>query len=157
MTFLKFLGLMAAGLLSGAFIYTVLNVIPAFYEVPPAVHLAYRVQLMGHNGITMQTLMSLCFITPVWYAALCRKNTMPRNLALLSAGLALATFLVTRFGNVPINQVIRTWPPAAPPADWLQWLRQWDIYHLLRTGTALGCFIAFMGAVHLAGRRAVHP
>ncbi|MGF6929763.1 putative membrane protein [Chitinophaga sp. W2I13] len=145
----KVIALLATGLLSGAFMYGFLNVVPAFYEVPVNVHLVYRTQLMTHNGITMQSLMALSIITPLWYAGLCRRLTPVRNLAILSAALALTTLLITRFGNVPINGIIKLWPPQHPPVGWKALLHTWDIYNAWRTFTALGCFIAFIAASHL--------
>ncbi|MEI3800877.1 MULTISPECIES: DUF1772 domain-containing protein [unclassified Chitinophaga] len=101
---------------------------------------------MTHNGITMQLLMALSIITPLWYAGLCRRLIPVRNLAILSAGLAFATLLITRFGNVPINGIIKLWPPLHPPVDWRAILHTWDIYNAIRTITALGCFISFIAA-----------
>lgn len=146
----RFIGLLATGLLAGAFFYALLNVIPTFYEVPVNVHLIFRTQLMTHNGITMQALMAFSIIIPFWYARLCRHSKTIRNFAYLSAGLALSTLLVTRLGNVPINQVIKTWVNMpAPPEDWKAVLHQWDIYHAIRTACALLCFILFITATKL--------
>lgn len=150
-TVCKFVALFATGLLSGAFMYGFLNLVPTFYEVPINVHLVYRVQLMRHNGITMQTLMALSFLIPIWYAILYRDYLGPRNFAILSSSLALATFLITRFGNVPINQVMKTWSPSNPPADWQAILHRWDTFNLIRTLTAIACFISFIISTHLAG------
>jgi uncharacterized membrane protein len=143
----RFTGLLATGLLAGAFFYTFLNVIPTFYEVPVNVHLVFRVQLMTHNGITMQALMALAIITPFWYARLCKHIKKVRNLAYLSSCFALGALLVTRFGNVPINQVIKTWVTMpAPPQHWESILHQWDIYHVIRTISAILCFVLFIAA-----------
>ena len=148
-TIAQFSALISTGLLAGAFVFTLLNLVPTFYEVPVNVHLIFRTQLMNHNGITMQILMGLAIITPLWYALLCRRVIIVRNFAILSAGLALASLLVTRFGNVPINQLIRTWVPADPPGNWQLVLSNWDIYHGIRTATAFGCFLFFILATHL--------
>lgn len=145
----KLLGLTASGLLAGAFFYTNLSVVPTFYEVPEPVHFTFRIQLMTHNGILMPALMALAILTALWYAILTRSQGRVRNLALLSAGLALTALLVTRFGNVPINQLMRTWPPANLPANWKEILHTWDVYHLLRTAAGLGSFVAFLIAAHL--------
>jgi len=37
----------------------------------------------------------------------------------------LAVGLITRFGNIPINNQIRTWDVGSPPADWLTVANQW--------------------------------
>ena len=143
----RFIGLLATGLLAGAFFYALLNVVPTFYEVPVNVHIVFRTQLMTHNGVTMQGLMALAIITPFWYARLHKHFKTSRNLAYLSAGFALSALLVTRLGNVPINQVIKTWVNMpAPPHNWQAVLHKWDVYHAIRTVCALLCFISFITA-----------
>ncbi len=123
-----FAALAAIGLLAGAFVYTCLNVVPAFYEVPVNVHLIYRVQLMGHNGITMLGLMALGIVLPLYDAYTHRDTARVRNPAVIASCLVLAALLVTRFGNVPINQMIRSWKPDEPPVGWKDLLHRWDIF-----------------------------
>lgn len=148
-----FIALTATGLLAGAFVFTCLSIVPAFYEVPVNVHLIYRVQLMNHNGLVMQSLMGIAIITCLYYAYVNRRITQVRNPALLAFCFVLTSLLVTRFGNVPINQVIRTWPPAAPPANWQALLHRWDIFHGIRTGASYLGFMLFMTAVHYSYKR----
>jgi uncharacterized membrane protein len=125
-------------------------VVPTFYEVPVHVHLIFRTQLMAHNGITMQTLMAFSIIIPFLYARLHKHFKASRNLAYLSAVLALTSLLITRFGNVPINQVIKTWVNMpSPPLHWQSVLHQWDVYHIIRTLCALLCFVLFIAATRM--------
>jgi uncharacterized membrane protein len=150
-TFLpQFIAMTATGLLAGAFMYGFLNVVPTFSEVPVKVHLIYRVQLMNHNSMTMQFLMGVSIIASLWYAVVYRHSLPVMSLAILAAALALTSLLVTRFGNVPINQIIKTWPPDQPPANWTALLHTWDRYNLIRTLTSIGCFISFIMAAHWA-------
>ena len=48
---------------------------------------------------------------------------------LCSLALALSSLLV----NVPINQEVLTWSPAALPADWMQLRDRWWVWHNVRT------------------------
>ncbi|XZF15465.1 anthrone oxygenase family protein [Chitinophagaceae bacterium MMS25-I14] len=146
----QFIAVAATGLLAGAFMYGLLNVVPTFYEVPLNVHLTYRTHLMSHNGATMQLLMAASIIAPLWYAAVVRYSPLVTGMAVLSALLALTSLLVTRFGNVPINQLIKTWAPDHPPANWMMKLHTWDRYNRIRSFAALGCFISFIITVHLS-------
>lgn len=143
-TFVLFLALLCTGLLGGAFYYGALNMVPAFYDVPPAVHLAYRVQLMKYNSASMQAIMALGFAMPVWFAWLARRERAARDLAIAAGLLAITALLVTRFGNVPINGLIRSWPPEAPPDGWLEHLRRWNWFNLARTLAAAGSFVAMI-------------
>ena len=147
-TIFKFIALTSAGLLSGAFMYGFLNVVPTFHEVPVTVHLVYRTQLMKHNSITMQLLMALSIITPLFYSALCWNIKLTRNFSMLSASFAIVTLLVTRLGNVPVNQLIKTWQADNLPGNWQQLLHRWDIFNAVRTATSLACFVSLIFATH---------
>jgi len=138
----QFIALAATGLLAGAFVYGLLNVVPTFYEVPLSVHLSYRTQLMNHNSITMQSLMVASIVTPLWYAYVGRSSPLVSVFAVVSGLLALTCLLVTRFGNVPINQQIKTWSPDALPGNWMTLLHTWDHFNLVRSLAALGCFLS---------------
>jgi len=53
-------------------------------------------------------------------------------LLLFAAGLFVAAGLITRLVNLPINAVVMTWSPQAPPADWLHVRDVWWRWHLMR-------------------------
>jgi uncharacterized membrane protein len=130
------LALLSTGLLAGAFAYGFFTVVPAFYEVPLAVHLTYRDALMRHNGIYMQILMAASIPTPLWWSFKMDGPKFPRLLAIAASSLAVTAFLVTRFGNVPINQMIKTWSSAMPPANYEVLLRRWLVFNNIRTAAA---------------------
>jgi uncharacterized membrane protein len=133
--------MISTGLLAGAFAYTFFAVLPTFYEVPLAVHLAYRAALMRHNGIYVQGLMALSIITPLWWSFTIRGSGSLRVLAVLASLCSLTSFLVTRFGNVPINQLIRNWPPSSPPPGYQDLLQRWTTFHNIRCTTAAAAFV----------------
>jgi len=145
----EFIAMLVTGLLAGAFMYGLLNVVPTFYEVPVDVHIIYRTRLMTHNSVTMQFLMGASIVAPLVYAGMNRHAQGGMLTALLSSIFALCCLLVTRFGNVPINQVIKTWPPDYPPLNWRALLHTWDRYNLIRTLAALGSFVSFIIATRL--------
>ncbi|HTF28685.1 MAG TPA: DUF1772 domain-containing protein [Flavitalea sp.] len=133
--------LMANGLLAGAFFYAKFNVLTTFREVPVDVHLSFRVALMKHNSLTMQLLMASAIISGFLLSWTNWQKRSRRNLALLALILSLATFGITRFGNVPINQEIRSWQANGLSSDWMTRLQVWDNYHTLRTITAISSFL----------------
>ncbi len=143
-TLALFFALLCTGLLAGAFYYGALNMVPAFYDVPPAVHLVYRVQLMKYNSASMQAIMALGFAMPLWFAWMARSNRVVRNLAVAAGLFAIASLLVTRFGNVPVNVMIRSWNPEAPPQDWLEHLRRWNMFNVVRTLAGAASFVAMI-------------
>jgi len=135
------LALLATGLLAGVFYYGTFTIIPAFYEVPIEVHLKYRVALMNHNAVYVQLLTVIAILTPVWLAFVYKKSLMIRNYAILAAIAALISILTTRFGNVPINRMMRVWEAGKAPANWHEILDKWNMFNDIRTVFALASFL----------------
>jgi uncharacterized membrane protein len=135
------LSLMFTGLLAGAFFYGTGNVIPAMYNVPINVHLMYRVQLMDHNAIYIQSLTAVAIITPIWLAVISKQHRTMRIFALLGSLAALTSILITRIGTVPINHMMRVWNSTGAPANWPEILHHWDVLNYVRTGFAILSFV----------------
>jgi uncharacterized membrane protein len=133
--------LLTTGLLAGVYYYGYFTVIPAFYEVPVKVHLEYRVALMNHNAFYVQALTAAAILTPIWLAIVARQTHRVRNWAIFASIAALLSILTTRFGNVPINRMIRVWQASQPPANWHDILDQWIMFNNIRTVFALASFI----------------
>lgn len=146
---------MSSGLLSGAFFYGWANVTPTFAAVPLDVHLTFRTQLMTLNGIVMQALMGATVTTAVLLAIVSRARA--RACAAGAAVLGSATFLVTRFGNVPINGEIKAWAAGDLAADYLDRLRTWGVFNDIRVATAVAAFVLVIVAADLTRRNAPAP
>jgi uncharacterized membrane protein len=60
--------------------------------------------------------------------------------------------LVTRFGNQPLNAIVMTWDPQAPPANWMDFRDTWWNWHIIRTlASVIGlCLLLFANPM---GRR----
>jgi uncharacterized membrane protein len=138
MPYLRSLALLAAGLLAGAMGYGALNVVQAFRAVPLDVRLTFHTALMRMNGPVIQTVMALAFLGSVALAVTNRGGQ--RWTAAAAAALVLVSFLVTRFGNVPINADIKVWAATAAPPDHASILRRWEIFNMVRTVAAVAAF-----------------
>ncbi|WP_067677842.1 DUF1772 domain-containing protein [Nocardia miyunensis] len=152
--------LLFPGLLAGAFGYGAVNVLYAFREVPLDVRFTFHTALMRVNGPVMQSLMGLAVLSTVLLAV--RSTHRQRWLAASAAVLVFSSFVVTRWGNVPINQQIKRWRVGALPADYTEILRRWELFHFTRTGCALIAFALVITTVigSAADRRAgarIHP
>ncbi|MFC4532978.1 DUF1772 domain-containing protein [Sphaerisporangium dianthi] len=134
----KTLAAVSTGLLAGAFGYGVVNVVYAFHAVPIPVRLTFHAALMQVNGVVMQSMMALALLSTLALAAMAA--SVPRLLAAGSATLVLATFLITRFGNVPIHPLIEKWAVTSPPAGYAAILDRWEMFNLMRTGTGFAAF-----------------
>ncbi|WP_406067680.1 anthrone oxygenase family protein [Micromonospora sp. NBC_01638] len=133
------LALLSTGLLAGAFGYGAVNVQTTFNAVPLDVRLTFHSALMQMNGPVMQTTMALAALSSLALAVLTRRT--PRFLAGAAGALAVASFLITRFGNVPINGQIKVWAVTTPPADYAATLQRWEMFNVARTLTALAAFV----------------
>lgn len=137
----NFLALMSSGLLAGAFAYGFFTVVPTFYEVPLEVHLTYRDALMRHNGIYMQAIMAISVLAPIWWGLTMDGPAISQRLCVTASLLSVISFVVTRFGNVPINRMIKTWSAAAPPEGYAQLLDRWMVFNAIRTAAAALGFV----------------
>lgn len=138
MPYIRSVALLATGLLAGAMSYGAVNVVPAFRAVPLDVRLTFHTALMRMNGPVIQTVMALAFLGSVLLAVTHRGR--PAWIAGAAAALILVSFLVTRFGNVPINADIKVWAATAPPPDHAAILRRWEIFNVVRTVAAVAAF-----------------
>jgi uncharacterized membrane protein len=141
-----------AGLLAGALFFGRVNVLPTFDQVPLDVHLTFRVALFAQNGVVMPALMALAFAGAVWLAV--SASGRQRVGAVAAAGLTAVTFLVTRFGNVPVNDEVRAWLAAGPPPDFAERLQVWGVYNDIRLVTAVAAFAALVVSMTVARRPA---
>ncbi|MGK5554632.1 anthrone oxygenase family protein [Actinomadura kijaniata] len=148
------LALLSTGLLAGAFGYGATNVATTFDAVPLDVRLTFHSALMQMNGPVMQTAMALAVLSSLVLAVLARGTS--RLLAGAACGLAVVSFLVTRFGNVPINQKIKMWAVTTPPPDHAEILQRWENFNIVRTVTALVAFLLVIALVMRAFRGTDH-
>ncbi|HEY4021239.1 MAG TPA: hypothetical protein VGM75_21305 [Pseudonocardiaceae bacterium] len=49
-------------------------------------------------------------------------------------------------GDLPINQLMDTWNPADPPADWQRWRERWEGAFVVRATALLLAFCCVIGA-----------
>jgi uncharacterized membrane protein len=132
------LSLLSTGLLAGAMGYGAANLVPTFNAVPLDLRLDFHAQLMRMNGITVQGAMAVATVSSLTLAIILRGRG--RLVAGGAALLTFATFLITRFGNVPINAHIKQWAAATPPAGYSEVLQRWELFNNARTFTAVIAF-----------------
>ncbi|MCZ7438749.1 DUF1772 domain-containing protein [Micromonospora sp. WMMC241] len=142
------LALLSSGLLAGALGYGAVNVVQTFKVVPLDVRLTFHSALMRMNGPVVQTTMGLALVGSVALAVLHRGRL--RLLAASAGALVLTSFLVTRFGNVPINARIKVWAVSSVPPEHAELLRRWEMFNLVRTVAALAAFVLVVLVVDLA-------
>ena len=108
-----------------------------------------KMQFAIHNigtplfGMLIATTL-LCFLSAVLYFRAARRV----SLFLAGAGIFfLIGAMITRFGNIPLLDLMDTWNAASPPANWLDVAQRWDMFHSVRLGVDLiGLFLAVISA-----------
>jgi uncharacterized membrane protein len=68
---------------------------------------------------------------------LARENRTRTSLLIGTAILFVISGLITRFGNQPINAIVRGWNSAAPPDHWTELRDAWWRWNCLRLCSAL--------------------
>jgi len=91
--------------------------------------LKYRVALMDHNAVYVQLLTVVCYPDASMVSLCLQTFRFIRMYALLAAVAALLSILTTRFGNVPINRIMRMWEASEAPGNWRETLHQWDLFN----------------------------
>ncbi|WST34633.1 DUF1772 domain-containing protein [Streptomyces sp. NBC_01166] len=107
------------------------NLVPTFNAVPLDMRLAFHAQLMQMNGITMQGAMGVSALSTLALAAMTRG--VSRRLAGGAGILVVASLLITRLGNVPINGRIKQWAATSAPTDHAEILTRWELFNYART------------------------
>jgi hypothetical protein len=140
----KLLSLMSTGFLASVFTYAFFAIIPAWNEVPRQVHFIYRVALMRHNAIVMQSIMLVGIFAPLWWAWTIRAMPAARICSITASIMNVTAVLVTRFGNVPINQLVRKWLTEPPPANYMEALHRWTVFNNIRSSAAVFGFLLIL-------------
>lgn len=90
-----------------------------------------------------------CIVLATALAVMSRSSPLRRNLLLGCIALLVFSAVVTRLANQPINAMVITWSPQAPPPEWAQLRDQWWQWHIVRTSTAIialaFAIMAFLG------------
>ncbi|MFF5975619.1 anthrone oxygenase family protein [Streptomyces sp. NPDC012769] len=147
------ISLLATGLLAGAFGYGAANLVPTFDAVPQDMRFAFHAELMKINGITVQGTMVVSFLSAAVLAFLAHGRA--RAMAAAASALTFASFLITRFGNVPINGRIKRWAVEGPEPDTAELLGRWELFNDARTISAVAAFaLLCLLALRSSGERA---
>ena len=141
---IQLINLALSGLIAVTFFYGTFCVLPAFYEVSSTIHLGFRTTLMQHNKFLVMLLVVLAIGFNFVYYINIRKTGKAGAACLLALMCTLVSLIITRFGSVPINIVMKTWEASSPPADWLTVLKKWDLYNAIRTATSITGFILLL-------------
>lgn len=143
-TTVDFAALLLAALLVGSIFGAWLIFNPAGLDGPT--YVAQQQLAIRTLNIALPALGAVTILLTIAAAALARADRT--RLALFAA--AVLSFavagLITRFLNQPINAIVITWAPAAPPANWTALRDDWWRWHGLRLAIAIFGLAALIAA-----------
>lgn len=80
-------------------------------------------------------------------SAFLARSERPHFYLLIAASVCIiAVALITRFGNIPINDQILTWSINSPPSNWIDLAQRWWQLQTLRTVLAVGALACLISA-----------
>ena len=138
------LALFTTGLLAGTFFYVKIIILPTFWDVSTNIHLHFRFALMQHHDAVFQTLIALSILSSSWFTWRIRTLGQISVFTGFAVLLGITTYLITYFGNIPINNQLKLWLETSVPENWVSILKSWDFFHTCRTATAIGSFLMIL-------------
>ena len=86
----------------------------------------------------------MCFLSALLYL----RDSRRTSLLLVGAGVFLLIgALITKFGNIPLLEIMDTWSVSSPPANWLEIAQRWYMFHSVRIGVdVIGFLLAVVSA-----------
>lgn len=142
----RFLNIFLAGIMAGSVFLIAVGYNPAGYSAATYIEQQQGAITSLNTLLPLIGLMTIILtMISAWQHQHKRRVWIP---LLVAIGFMVASALITRFGNQPINAVVMTWDQANAPADWTTLRDQWWTYHLARTATTcLGFALVVWAAV----------
>jgi uncharacterized membrane protein len=141
------------GLMAGFFFAFAIDIAPAMRELDAH---GYITTQQGINEAVRNLPFAVAYFgsallvfVPAWPAW--RGGRRGTALAWLAVALVYfaAVFWLTRSVNIPINEALAAWNPAAPPPDWAAARERWNDANLVRAVASAACFFAAVALVAL--------
>jgi hypothetical protein len=140
---IKFFDLILVGIVSGILIGILLGYNPK--TLSPGSYLEQQQNAIKALNTLMPILGLIATLLTLISAILQRQNNLIT--LLIASGLLLASGLITRFGNQPINSVVMTWDFKTMPQNWIELRDHWWVFHIIRTLTSFVSFCLIVWTV----------
>jgi hypothetical protein len=128
---IRFANLLLAALVTGAMFGLWLAFNPKSGLDGPSYIVIHQQSVRGMNT-TMPVLGLVTIVTTIAVAFLARDDKTRFVMVILAIVAFVATGLITRFANQPINAVVMGWSPSSPPAEWAALRDVWWRWHVAR-------------------------
>jgi uncharacterized membrane protein len=98
-------------------------------------------------NVLLPTMGAACLVLTVALVVQSKADRRGRSLLAAAAVLLVVAAIVTRLANQPINALVKTWSPQAPPANWADLRDEWWRWHIIRTWAGVGALALTVAAV----------
>jgi uncharacterized membrane protein len=132
---IDFANLLLAALVVGAMFGVWLIFNPAGLDA--SFYIALHQQGIRTLNKKMPALGAVAILLTIAAAALGRVNIVRFRLLTAAVVCFLASGLITRFLNQPINAIVMAWSASSPPSNWTALRDKWWRWHLIRLATGI--------------------
>jgi uncharacterized membrane protein len=109
---------------------------------PAGMSPAFYTETMQHAirvfTVPLPTVVILGVFFTIASTVLARRESPEFYLLIVASVCIVAVALITAFGNIPINNQIKTWSITSPPSNWGELAQQWWRFQTVRTIAAIG-------------------
>lgn len=146
LTSIRFISLLLTSLLVGTMFGVWLGFNPAALSATAYVEMQQNA--IRALNVSLPILGLACIVLSATLAVLTNHDPRGRYLLVAAVLCLAAAALITRFANQPINAVVATWNPQAPPANWGELRDTWWYWHVWRTVAGVAALaLALLAAV----------
>jgi uncharacterized membrane protein len=130
-TFIRFINIILAALLAGTSFGIWIGNNPL--HLSPATYIEQQQNTIRALNVLMTLLVVITTVITLVSAFLQRNNKPAFITLLIASAFFISCIIISRFGNQPINNIIITWSPGAPPGNWTELRDKWWSFHIMRT------------------------
>lgn len=127
---INFFNILFAALLAGISVGIWLGFDPANYSA--STYLEQQQHLVRSLNAPLIALVAVTTLLTLLSAYLQRKDKPVCVALLLAAAFFISCMLITRLGNVPVQEQMLEWTPDAMPENWTVLRDEWWSYHIMR-------------------------
>ncbi len=128
---IRFINILLAALLAGTSFGIWIGLNPTQYS--PSTYVEQQQQLVSSLNTLMVSLVILATLVTLISAYLQRKNRIVFSMLLVAAVSFASCIVISRFGNLPIQEEMLTWNVDSLPGNWTILRDKWWSFHIMRT------------------------
>jgi hypothetical protein len=135
---IQFLSIVLTGLIAGTIFGIWIGYNPR--DLSAVAYVEQQQNAIHSLNVLMPILGLISIVLTAAYTVISKREKPKRNLLLAATILLIASGLITRFGNQPINAIVITWNLESIPDTWTALRDKWWSFHIMRTLSTMTAF-----------------